>query len=330
MRRSILLFVFTSITLGACMQTQQPPSRQADPGTGPLLIGTGNTAGLYHFLGQEVCRSYGKAFAVSSSPCDTMVQGNAEAKLRLLESGILDMAVLHSAWAQSAANGIGPFTNTGPMNELRAVMSFYAQPLSIIVKRNSGVEEIGQLTSARLVASSISYNDAAFSTLRNVKGWTDGSFASLEMVTSTRSALDSFCNGEADAMLATAEHPNGIVRKATAECSGRLLPVEFPEMNGEIEDNPALSFASIPAGTYIGQADRIPAFGHRTLLVARSDTPDEAIEAVVEAVLSDFAAFKGRHPAFLGLNAREMASAGLALPLHPAAETFYRDRGLLP
>ncbi len=330
MRRSLLFFIFISGVLSACAQTQQQPSKQTDPETGPFLIGTGNKAGLYHFLGQEICRSYGQAVAVVSSPCDALVQGNAEEKLRLLENRILDLAIVHSAWAQSAANGIGSFTNTGPMNDLRAVISFYPQPLSIIVKRNSGVEELGQLATARLVTSSISYNDATFKILRNLKGWTDNSFASLEKVKSTRTALDSFCNGEANAMLATYEHPSGIIRKATAECGGRLLPVEFPEKANEITGNPALAEASVPAKMYVGQAARISTFGHRTVLVARSDTPDSVIEAVVNSVLDDLTNLRGRHPAFLELNAREMASEGLAIPLHPAAQAIYRERRLLP
>lgn len=329
MRRSVLFLVFSCMALSACAQTQQLVPKQRDPGTGPFLIGTGNSERLYHFLGQEICRNYMQDVAVDASSCDTLVQRKSETKLRLLQSGILDMAIVDSAWVRSAVNGIGPFTNTGPMNDLRAVMSFYAQPLTVIVKRNSGITEFDQLSNARLVATSSSYDDATFNILRTMKGWTDGSFASLEKVKSTRTALDAFCDGEADAMLARGAHPSGFIQKATAECGGRLLPLETPQIAEEIADNPALALASIPAKMYVGQSSSVPTFGHRTLLIARSDTPDVVVEAVVNAVLDNLDALKRRHPAFADLNAREMATAGLPVSLHPAAEAIYRREGFL-
>lgn len=329
MRRSLLFLVFSCLALSACVQTPQLITKQRDPGTGPFLIGTGTRAGLYHFLGQEICRNYALDYAVDSSSCDTLVQRKSESKLRLLQSQILDLAIVDSAWVRSAANGIGPFTNTGPMNDLRGVMSFYAQPLTVVVKRNSDITEFDQLTNARLISTTNSYNDATFSLLRNMKGWTDASFLSLEKVKSLRTALDAFCEGEADAMVATSAHPSGLIQQATAECGGRLLPIEDPRIADEITDNPALALASIPPKMYVGQSGRIPTFGHRTLLVARSDTPDAVVEAVVNAVLDNLSTIRKRHPAFVELNPREMVSAGLPVALHPAAEAIYRREGIL-
>ncbi|WP_282608375.1 TAXI family TRAP transporter solute-binding subunit [Pelagibius sp. Alg239-R121] len=335
MRRSSILFVLASLALSACAQIQQQPQpqpivKQPDLGTGPFLIGTGSTAGVYHALGQEICRSYEKAYVVEASSCDILVQRWSEAKLKSLQSQILDMAIVHSDWARSATNGTGPFTNSGPMNRLRSVASFYSQPLSVIVKRNSGITELDELPEARLVAASNSSADVMFQIVLRSKGWTEESFASLVKVDSTRAALDAFCEGSADAMLVNAGHPSGFVQKATTECGGRLLPVEIPGIAEEIADNPALAEASIPAGMYRGQSDSIPTFGYRAVLVARSDTPDVVVAAVVNAVLNDFDAFKRRHPAFAELEPGEMAIAGLAAPLHPAAEAAYRLKGLVP
>ncbi len=329
MRRSLLFLVFSCLALSACAQTPQLITKQRDPGTGPFLIGTGTAARLYHFLGQEICRNYAQDYAVDSSTCDTLVQRKSETKLRLLQSKKLDLAIVDSAWVRSAANGIGPFTNTGPMNDLRGVMSFYAQPLTVVVKRNSEITEFAQLTNARLISTGYSYNDAPFSLLRNMKGWTDASFASLEKVESLSTALDAFCEGKADALVATSAHPSGFIRRATAECGGRILPIEDPKIAGEIADNPAIALASIPPKLYVGQPGRIPTFGHRTLLIARSDTPDAVVEAVVNAVLDNLSDMKKRHPAFLEFNPREMVSSGLPVPLHPAAEAIYRREGIL-
>jgi TRAP-type uncharacterized transport system substrate-binding protein len=50
---------------------------------------------------------------------------------------------------------------------------------------------------------------------------------------------------------------------------------------------------------------------------------------VVKAVFENIDQFKGLHPAFANLDPREMANDGLSAPLHPGAERYFREAGLI-
>jgi TRAP-type uncharacterized transport system substrate-binding protein len=50
---------------------------------------------------------------------------------------------------------------------------------------------------------------------------------------------------------------------------------------------------------------------------------------VVKAVFDNFDDFKKLHPAFANLKAADMVKNGLSAPLHPGAEKYFKEKGLL-
>jgi TRAP-type uncharacterized transport system substrate-binding protein len=50
---------------------------------------------------------------------------------------------------------------------------------------------------------------------------------------------------------------------------------------------------------------------------------------MVKAVFENFDAFKKMHPSFAALDKEKMVSQGLSAPLHPGAERYYKEAGLL-
>ena len=60
-----------------------------------------------------------------------------------------------------------------------------------------------------------------------------------------------------------------------------------------------------------------------------ASTPDDQVYLVVKSVFENFEEFKGLHPALANLDRGEMARAALTAPLHPGAERYYREAGLI-
>ena len=50
---------------------------------------------------------------------------------------------------------------------------------------------------------------------------------------------------------------------------------------------------------------------------------------LVKAVFDNFDDFKKLHPAFGALTKEEMVKDGLSAPLHPGAEKYYKEAGLM-
>jgi TRAP transporter TAXI family solute receptor len=101
------------------------------------------------------------------------------------------------------------------------------------------------------------------------------------------------------------------------------------EVDALVEKNPYYSKAVIPGGMYPGNPDDVETFGVRATFVSSTDVPEEVVYQVVKAVFENFEDFKKLHPAFASLEQEEMIAAALSAPLHPGAERYYKEAGLM-
>ena len=67
----------------------------------------------------------------------------------------------------------------------------------------------------------------------------------------------------------------------------------------------------------------------RATFVTSAEVPDEAVYQMVKAVFENFDEFRKLHPAFAALEKKEMVTGGLSAPLHPGAEKYYKEAGLM-
>ncbi|MCY1309715.1 TRAP transporter solute receptor, TAXI family [compost metagenome] len=61
--------------------------------------------------------------------------------------------------------------------------------------------------------------------------------------------------------------------------------------------------------------------------VTSAKVPDVAVYELVKAVFENFDEFKKLHPAFVGLDPKNMIKDGLSAPLHPGAVKYYKEKG---
>jgi TRAP transporter TAXI family solute receptor len=85
----------------------------------------------------------------------------------------------------------------------------------------------------------------------------------------------------------------------------------------------------IPGGFYRGTDADIESFGVRATLLTTTATSDEVVYEMVKAVFANFDRLKELHPALAQLDREEMVKASLSAPLHPGAERYYREAGLM-
>jgi TRAP transporter TAXI family solute receptor len=132
-----------------------------------------------------------------------------------------------------------------------------------------------------------------------------------------------------DAIVFTVGHPSGSIREATTTVDAVMVAVGGAVVDQLVADNPYYSKAVIPGGMYRGTDTDTNTFGVRATFVSSTAVPDEVIYEVVKAVFENFDDFKKLHPAFANLSKEEMVSAALSAPLHPGAEKYYKEAGLM-
>ncbi len=78
----------------------------------------------------------------------------------------------------------------------------------------------------------------------------------------------------------------------------------------------------------VGNTEDVPSFGVKATLCTSADVPEAVVYAVTKEVFENLEEFKKLHPAFEVLT-RESMLQGLSAPLHPGAEKYFKEVGLI-
>ena len=137
------------------------------------------------------------------------------------------------------------------------------------------------------------------------------------------------CDGKIDGFFYGVGHPSANIQDPTTTCAAKLIPLTGPVVDKLVAENPYYAKATIPGGLYKNNPDDTQTFGVLATLVTSANTPEESVYQLVKAVFENFDDFRKLHPAFANLDKEEMTSAGLSAPLHPGAEKYYKEAGLM-
>src|SRR5690554_5060227 len=84
----------------------------------------------------------------------------------------------------------------------------------------------------------------------------------------------------------------------------------------------------IPAGTYEGQDEDVPTAAIVNFLVTHSGVSDETAYQMTKLLWENLPALRSAHKAANAIKI-ENALQGMPVPLHPGAERFYTEKGLI-
>lgn len=315
--------------------SREPASQEAaeTPGTTPdaslVWMRTGGLSGVYFPVGIALCRLPNQHRAETGLRCAAVPSEGSVDNIEALRAGEADLALAQSDTGAEALAGSGAFAGKGAFGDLRAIMSLYPEPVTVVARADAGIAALGDLRGKRVaLGQSGSGQRALAETLVAALGWTDSVFAETPDL-STDDLAAALCDGRIDAYLVAIGHPALVVQETTRGCDARLVPVAGPAVDDLVADTPALRDAVIPGGLYRGNPDATPSFGPGATLFTRAGAPEAEIAAVVAGIFGDFDMLTGLNPALAGLDRTASVTEGLVAPLHPAAERTLREAGIL-
>jgi TRAP transporter TAXI family solute receptor len=321
-RRVVVGLVAGSALLGAALGAARADTF--------ITIGTGGVTGVYYPTGGAICRLVNKGRKEHGIRCSVESTGGSVYNANTIRQGELDMGVVQSDVQYKALKGEGDeFADQGPFEDLRAVFSVHPEPFTVVARADAGIESFDDLKGKRVnVGNPGSGQRSTMEVVMDRKGWTMDDFALASELKSAEQA-QALADNKIDAIVFTVGHPSGSIQEATTTVDAVLVPVEGPEIDALVEEFPYYSKAVIPGGMYRGTDEDVNTFGVRATFVTSAAVPDEVVYEVVKAVFENFDDFTKLHPAFANLKKEEMVSAALSAPLHPGAEKYYKEAGLM-
>lgn len=296
----------------------------------PVTLATGVPGGIYHPVGNAICRMFNLADEHQAVPCVALSSDGAVANIQRIERGVSTFGLSNTAVAYAAFHGEGPFAAAGPDPALRLLIALYPEAFTVIARADTGIRTFEDLRDRRI---GIGMSGAGYTFTRDVVlkyyDWTiSAPDRLLELGPAKQN--EALCGNRVDAIVFEAGHPSGLTQEATTGCRARLVPVAGPPIDRLLKAHPYYTASFIPGGLYPGNPDNVPTFGSKAVLVTSSNKPDALAYGVVKAVFENIADFRRLHPALATLDVRQMVPSEAVMPIHPGALRYFREAGLVP
>jgi len=291
-----------------------------------VSIGTGGVTGVYYPTGGAICRLVNKGRKEHGIRCSAESTGGSIYNINTIRAGELQFGVAQSDWQYHAYNGTSKFEENGAFEGLRAVFSVHPEPVTVIARDDSDINNITDAKGKRMnIGNPGSGTLGTWEVMEAALGWKREDLAMAAGMKSAETGA-AMCDGKIDAYFWLVGHPSALTQESLASCSSHLVNVTGPEIDKLIADRPYYRSATIPAGMYNNDKD-IQTFGVGATFVSSTDVPEDAVYQVVKSVFENLDQFKKLHPAFANLNAEEMIKDGLSAPLHDGAIKYYKEKG---
>jgi TRAP transporter TAXI family solute receptor len=293
-----------------------------------VSIGTGGVTGVYYPAGGSICRMLNKERKEHGIRCSVESTGGSGYNVNSIRAGELEFGVAQSDVQAAALAGKGQFQDN-PFPELRSVFSLHPEPIHLMARADSGIQSFDDLEGKRVnIGNPGSGNRSMMELMMAEKGWTTDNFAFAAELKSSEMA-QALCDDKFDVTIFVAGLPNGSAQEATTTCDVRMIPLIDDTSLAVQKKHSEFSQAIIPSGMYNGNPNDVVTFGPKATIVTSTNVSDKVVYEMTKAVFENFDSFKRLHPAFARLQPLEMVHSSLVAPLHPGAEKYYREQGLI-
>jgi hypothetical protein len=285
---------------------------------------TGGTSGVYYPLGVAMSQLFGKA--IPNAKVSVQSTKASVENLNLLEAGRGELAFtlgdsLSDAWKGNADAGF-----KAPLKKLRAVAGIYPNYVQIVASADSGIRTLADLKGKRIsVGAPKSGTELNARAVLKAAGLTYNDFAKVEYLPFGES-VELMKNRQLDVTLQSAGL--GVSSLRDLATSQKIVVVPIPADVVKKIGDPAYQSAAIPAHTYEGQDVDVPAVAIQNFLVTHTGVSEDVIYKMVKAVFENKEQLVAAHTAAKAID-KENAVKSVPIPLHPGAEKYFREIGVL-
>ncbi len=285
---------------------------------------TGGTSGVYYPMGVALSQIYGKALPNAKASVQA-TKASAE-NLNLLQAGRGEIGftlgdALSDAWKGDEEAGFKT-----PLKKLRTVAGIYPNYIQIVASADSGIRTLADLKGKRIsVGAPKSGTELNARAVLKAAGLTYKDFAKVEYLPFGES-VELMKNRQLDVTLQSAGLGVSALRDlATAQ---KIVVVPVPaEVVAKIGDA-AYQPGVVPAKTYEGQNADVATVKIQNFLVTHEGVPADTVYAMTKSMFDNLDQLTAAHAAAKAISKTD-AAKNPPVPLHPGAERYYREAGLL-
>ena len=304
-----------------------------------FTIGTGGTAYTYYPVGGMIANAISKppgsrecgkggSCGVPNLIASAVSSRGSVDNVNAIISGLRNSGFAQSDVAYWAYTGTGTMEGKEPAKDLRTIAALFQEHIHLVALKKSNINSVKDLKGKRVSLDepgSGTYVDAKLILESNGLSTSDVKAEALK----GKAATDALRNGKVDAIFVVAGFPTGAIVELASAVDVKLVPIDGSGAKALTSKYGFFSQSPIPSGTYEGVDEvNTVAVGAQWFTSAKED--NELIYQITKALwnkesrkLMDVGHAKGK------TITPDTALSGVGVPLHPGAEKFYKEAGLI-
>jgi hypothetical protein len=291
-------------------------------------IATGGTGGTYYPLGGMLAQVISNNAAVAGKKlAATAETANASvANAKLLGRNEIESAFVAADILDAAFKGENQFKD-GALKNLRALGALYPETVQLVVRADSGITKFADLKGKTVSSGSPGSGQwQLLGDLLAVHGLKREDVR--EDFSSFAQAVDKIKDGNLAATLITAGTPTSSVSDLANGHAIRIVPLDGAEIEALKKRQPYYASVTLGANTYKGQAAPVRTLAVMAIWAAHDKLPDDIAYAVVKAAYENTETLAKVHVQGKNITLQS-ALQSISIPLHPGAEKYFREKGVL-
>lgn len=294
-----------------------------------ISIGGGPSGGTFNVVATGLGNILRSEF--SDSLIDVQPGGSGPNLLRV-SKGQVNLGITSASNATNAWHGQDPATPANPIRNARGLMTFFPSAIQVWVSADSDIKSLEDLKGKQVSAGQpgqTSWN--AFVNLLKIHDMTPETIeengGKLHKL-SWKESQNGLRNGQLDAVMWVALYPHTTVLETETARPIRVLSLDEKKLDAYLAAyGGGFEKVTLPSGLYKGQAEPALSVGTKTFLFTSDKMPDDVAYRVTSTIWSNLQKFKKTHSLLNYINT-DTAGKDMAVPLHPGALKFYKEKGI--
>jgi uncharacterized protein len=289
-------------------------------------IATGGTGGTYYPLGGMLAQVLSNNTALDGKKLSATAEtGNASvANAGLLGRGAIESAFVAADVLDAAYAGKNQFEGKAIKN-LRALGALYPETVQLVAQ--PGLKKFEDLKG--LSVSSGSPGSGQWQLLGDLLDAYGMKREDIkEDYSSFSQSVEKIKDGNLDASLITAGSPTASVVELSNGHDINIIPLSGPAIKKLQETQPYYATTVLKAGTYKGVDKDVETLAVRAIWATHADLPEDIAYAVTKALYENVDTLAKVHVKGKEISL-ETALQSVSIPLHPGAERYFREKGII-
>lgn len=307
----LVMLLLLTIVMTACSSPQTN-----------LILATGGTSGTYYPFGGAIAQIFNTK--IENMNVTAQATGASVENCKLLGKNEAELAILQNDMLDYAYNGTEAFVD-GKLENLRGIAKLYPEIVQIVA--SEGIKTIDDLSGKKISVgapgSGVEANarqilESANLTYDNIS----------ESYLSFAESADAYKDKHIDGFFVTSGIPNSSIQDIAAMNPVSLVSLTDEAISALIEKYPFFVEYTIPANTYNGQTADVKTVAVLATLATNAEASEDVIYNITKALFENQAELASAHAKGAELKLEEAAD-GISIPMHPGAEKYLKEAGVL-